>query len=126
MLHANIMPGYPTRCEQGVVFIRGPNKSKITITLGASMSQLWGGARYHRDMQNCDGIIHEAGQVTNLSIECRASVMRWTCPTFSHNVTRQKTANEFVAAIADNNLDPHNGLPCMLTPQSEVRSQWGV
>jgi hypothetical protein len=37
----------------------------------------------------------------------------------SQNVTRQKTANEFVAAIADSNLDPHNGLPCMLTIQPE-------
>lgn len=42
----------------------------------------------------------------------------------SQNVTRQKTANEFVAAVADSDLDPHNGLPCMLTMltlQPEVR-----
>lgn len=83
MLHANIMPGYPTHYEEGVVFIRGPNKNKISVSLRASMSQLWGGARYHWDLQRCDGIIHEAGQVTNLPIECSASVMRWTCPTFS-------------------------------------------
>lgn len=41
--------------------------------------------------------------------------MRWTCPTFAQNVTRQNTASQFVAAIADSDLDPHNGLACMLT-----------
>lgn len=39
----------------------------------------------------------------------------------SQHVTRQKTANEFVVAIADSDLDPHNGLPCMLTLQPEIR-----
>lgn len=83
MPHANIMLGYPTHCEGGLVLIRGPKKIKIAVNLRASICQLWGGARSHiRDMRRCDGIIHEAGQVTNFAIECSASVMRWTCPTF--------------------------------------------
>lgn len=80
--HANIMPSYPTHRERVLYWYVDQRGTKSLIREPHYLTKLWGGARCHiRNMRRCDGIIHEAGQVTNLSIECSVSVMRWTCPT---------------------------------------------
>lgn len=115
----------PNSSRKGLVLIRGPKRNKITNSWASLSHQIVGWCPMSYSEYAEMWRHHTWGWTSNKPIHWMQRVgdaldMSHSCP----NVTRQNTANQFVAAIADSDLDPHNGLACMLTILSKRFASW--